>query len=108
MGLASFLIVALGVIDDHWTLRGRQKLAGQVLIVLILIGFGFQMKSVSLFGYDIQLGLLAIPVSIVWLLLTINALNLIDGADGLCSSVGWIAAAGIAAMASLGTTHWKR
>lgn len=96
-------IVLLGAIDDRWALRGRQKLAGQILIALMLIGFGFQMRSVSFFGWDVNLGLLAIPVSLGWLLLTINALNLIDGADGLCSTVGWIASAGIAAMASLGS-----
>lgn len=101
--VCAILVVVLGVVDDYWTLRGRQKLLGQILICSLLVLCGYQMKTVSLFGWDFHLGALAIPFSIGWLLLTTNALNLIDGADGLCSSVGWIAAAGIAAMASLGS-----
>ena len=58
--------------------------------------------DLDLFGLEINVAILMIPISILWLLLTINSLNLIDGADGLCSSVGWIASTGIAAMATLG------
>lgn len=101
--ISSAGIVTLGLIDDKFALRGRQKLAGQILLVGILVLSGFRMDSISLFGWHIQLGLLAIPVSVGWLLLTVNALNLIDGADGLCSTVGWTAAAGFAGMASLGS-----
>ena len=99
---ASVGIVTLGLVDDKFALRGRQKLAGQILCVSVLVLVGFRMNSISLFGWDVHLGLLAIPVSIGWLLLTVNALNLIDGADGLCSTVGWTAAAGFAGMATLG------
>jgi UDP-GlcNAc:undecaprenyl-phosphate GlcNAc-1-phosphate transferase len=101
LGIASVGIVGLGLLDDAMGLRGRQKLAGQVMLVSILVFSGFQMNSIRLLGWDLELGLLAIPISIGWLLLTVNALNLIDGADGLCSTVGWIASAGIAAMAAL-------
>jgi UDP-GlcNAc:undecaprenyl-phosphate/decaprenyl-phosphate GlcNAc-1-phosphate transferase len=102
LAVSSLGIVLLGLIDDAVTLRGRQKLFGQLLLVTILVGCGFQMKSISFLGWQADLGLLVIPVSIGWLLLTVNALNLIDGADGLCSTVGWTAAAGMAAMATLG------
>ncbi len=95
-------IVALGMIDDRFTLRGRQKLIGQVLIASWMVWSGYRMSVIDVFGLELDLTILVIPISVLWLLMTINSLNLIDGADGLCSSVGWIASTGIAAMATLG------
>ncbi|HUP79477.1 MAG TPA: MraY family glycosyltransferase [Pirellula sp.] len=98
MALGSVAIVLLGVFDDRFTLRGRQKLAGQVIICVSIIAFGFTIDSISIFGMPVQLGLLAAPITLGWLLLSINSVNLIDGADGLCSSVGWISFAALSAI----------
>ena len=98
LGLGSIAIVLLGMLDDRFALRGRQKLAGQVLICMSIIAFGFTIPSLGIFGLSFDLGLLAIPVTLGWLLLSINSVNLIDGADGLCSSVGWIAFSAISAI----------
>ena len=76
----------LGLADDIWTLRGRQKLFGQVVLAFVLAMTGFKIMHLQLFGYEVELGYLAIPVTIMWLLATTNAMNLIDGSDGLCSS----------------------
>jgi UDP-GlcNAc:undecaprenyl-phosphate GlcNAc-1-phosphate transferase len=99
LGIGAIAIVTLGVADDRFGLRGRQKLLGQMLICLSVMAFGFQLPTLSLFGWTIELGLLAVPVTLGWLLLAINSVNLIDGADGLCSSVGWIASAAISGLA---------
>jgi UDP-GlcNAc:undecaprenyl-phosphate/decaprenyl-phosphate GlcNAc-1-phosphate transferase len=96
--VGAIAIVTLGVLDDRIGLRGRQKLFGQILICLSVMAFGFGVPTLSIFGWEIELGLLAIPVTLGWLLLSINSVNLIDGADGLCSSVGWIACASISAL----------
>ncbi len=98
MALGSIAIVLLGVLDDRFVLRGRQKLFGQVVICLSIIAFGFSIDYISIFGMPVQLGLLAVPISLGWLLLSINSVNLIDGADGLCSSVGWISFAALSAI----------
>jgi UDP-GlcNAc:undecaprenyl-phosphate GlcNAc-1-phosphate transferase len=98
LGIGSASIVLLGIADDRFGLRGRQKLAGQILICLSIIGFGFAIDHVQLFGWHIELGLLTWPVTLGWLLLCINSVNLIDGADGLCSSIGWVAFAAVAAI----------
>ena len=98
MTLGAISIVALGVLDDRIGLRGRQKLAGQVLICVSLIAFGFTIPRLSLLGWEFELGVLVVPVTLGWLLLAVNSVNLIDGADGLCSSVGWIACASLSAI----------
>ncbi len=100
--LAMLGICGLGLADDIWTLRGRQKLLGQILLALGLTSTGFVVNSIRIFGFDIQLGLAAIPLTVVWLLATTNALNLIDGSDGLCSTVGAIVTGALGIMAHLG------
>jgi UDP-GlcNAc:undecaprenyl-phosphate GlcNAc-1-phosphate transferase len=100
--LAAMAICALGVLDDFQCLRGRHKLLGQVMAVGIVIGFGVQIRSIHLLGVDVELGMLAIPVTLLWLLGAINSLNLLDGMDGLLGSVGFIVTAAMAAMAVLG------
>ncbi|MCC6510766.1 MAG: undecaprenyl/decaprenyl-phosphate alpha-N-acetylglucosaminyl 1-phosphate transferase [Pirellulaceae bacterium] len=102
MGVGMLGICILGLADDIWTLRGRQKLVVQVILAAVLVSTGFVVHSIRLFGFDLQLGLLAAPVTIVWLLATTNALNLIDGSDGLCSTVGAIITGSLGVMAAMG------
>jgi UDP-GlcNAc:undecaprenyl-phosphate GlcNAc-1-phosphate transferase len=101
LGLAAVAICAVGVADDYGLLRGRHKLAGQILAVAILLGFGVHVSRLHLFGWDIDLGLLAVPFTAVWLLGAINSLNLIDGLDGLLTSVALIISLALAALAAL-------
>ena len=90
----------LGLADDVWTLRGRQKLIGQLLLAVLLVTCGFQMHSVQLFGSNYDLGPLGFVVSVFWLLATTNALNLIDGADGFCSTLGAVICGSLGILAS--------
>jgi UDP-GlcNAc:undecaprenyl-phosphate/decaprenyl-phosphate GlcNAc-1-phosphate transferase len=99
--VAAALLTVVGVIDDSIRMRGRHKLAGQVVACLTLIMFGLRIDSVSAFHLNVELGLLAVPVTLGWLLGTINALNLLDGADGLVSSVGGLLSLTIAALLAL-------
>jgi UDP-GlcNAc:undecaprenyl-phosphate GlcNAc-1-phosphate transferase len=83
-------LLIVGIIDDVLTLTGIYKLMGQVLAVSVLVAAGAQFDQVSLFGVLIPLGDLQIPFTIFFCLGAINAFNLIDGADGLASSIGAI------------------
>ena len=96
---SSMFIVGVGLIDDRHQLRGRQKLFGQMIAVSILMVSGLVVEQIQLFGWIIPLGLLSYPFTMFWLLGAINSLNLIDGLDGLASSVGAILSLAIAAMA---------
>jgi len=91
----------IGLADDIWTLRGRQKLFGQIAVALVLIATGFQVRHLVFFGMTFDIGWLTIPVSLLWLLFTTNALNLIDGADGLCSTLGAIICGALGVLASV-------
>jgi UDP-GlcNAc:undecaprenyl-phosphate GlcNAc-1-phosphate transferase len=72
----------------------------QICSVLPIVLVGHYMQSVVAFGYRIEFGYLGIPITVIWLLGCINALNLIDGMDGLASIVGLSTAAMMGAIAA--------
>ena len=94
--ISAAVVCAVGVIDDRYELDSLTKLAGQVLACGLMVTKGnVQLAFVSLpigsgtfsLGRD-----LAIPVTILLTVLTINAMNFIDGLDGLAAGVTMIAA----------------
>jgi len=100
--LAAVIICAVGVADDLGCLRGRHKLFGQLLAVALVTSFGLVVRRIHLFHWQVELGLLAVPFTIFWLLGAINAFNLIDGMDGLLTSVAIIFSLAMTAMALMG------
>jgi UDP-GlcNAc:undecaprenyl-phosphate GlcNAc-1-phosphate transferase len=100
--LACAVLCAVGVADDYGKLRGRHKLLGQVLAAGVVVAFGLQVQHIHLFGVEVDLGLLAVPFTIFWLLGAINSLNLLDGMDGFLGSVGVIITLAMAAMGVMG------
>lgn len=87
-------IMALGILDDIKELSARKKLVGQILGALILVAFGFRVEFVTNPFMEglILLGKLTIPVTILWIIGVTNAVNLIDGLDGLAAGTSAIAA----------------
>ncbi len=92
--LAAIPLLALGLVDD---LRGAgpwTKLAVQACSAMVLVHFGYGVPLLTNpFGAPLDLGILSGPLAVVWVLLVVNAINLIDGLDGLASGVVLIAAA---------------
>jgi UDP-GlcNAc:undecaprenyl-phosphate/decaprenyl-phosphate GlcNAc-1-phosphate transferase len=99
LALASLFILGMGLIDDRAGLRARHKLGGQILAAVMLVGAGLHIDSWSCFGVELKLGIFAYPVTVFWIMLVVNAFNLIDGMDGFCASLGLVAALAIAFLA---------
>lgn len=97
--LAASVIAVVGLIDDLRGLRGRYKLGGQILAALIVVAGGVVVRHVTILSVPIDLGTLAVPFTMFWLLGAINSLNLIDGMDGLLGSIGLILCLTIGGMA---------
>ena len=67
--VATFVIAALGLVDDLVNLRARHKIVGQLGAVLILVvPGGFLIEQVTIFGHVMILGSFAIPVTVFWFL----------------------------------------
>lgn len=99
---SALLITLLGLADDWLVLRPFVKLLGQTGAVLVFVlGGDAVIQTLSLFGWQFELGRLAVPFTVFWLLACVNALNLIDGMDGLLGTVGGIALLSLAAIAAL-------
>ncbi len=92
------VIMVVGLIDDIWTIRGRQKLLIQSLVAMGIVGSGTMIHTISFAGYQLDLGPLSMPISVLWLLIAINALNLLDGADGMATTVGLSICLGLAVL----------
>ncbi len=107
LAAAAVLIACVGVVDDFGRLRGRHKLLGQIFAIAILISTGLVVKTIRLGNMELDLGMMAIPFTAFFLLGTINSLNLLDGMDGMLSTVAVIvtlAFTGMAVMSGKWTT----
>ncbi|MDZ4781357.1 MAG: MraY family glycosyltransferase [Planctomycetia bacterium] len=93
------LICVVGWCDDLWKLSPRWKIVGQTLAALPVVATQWQAAAVQLAGERIELGWWGAPLLLVWLLACINALNFVDGIDGLATSCGLVAAAFLATIA---------
>jgi UDP-GlcNAc:undecaprenyl-phosphate GlcNAc-1-phosphate transferase len=78
-------IFLLGVIDDFRRLSARVKFIAQIAIAVFFYFFTVRITTIGnpLTGTIIDLGWLALPLTVIWLVGITNAFNLIDGIDGL-------------------------
>ncbi len=91
--IAGFVLVSVGIIDDIKGIRPTTKLIWQIICAFIIIYFGLEINFISNpFNGVIYLGFFAIPLTLFWIVGMTNAINLIDGLDGLATGVCVIAA----------------
>ncbi len=94
--LGGLLLVALGIVDDVVSLKAWVKALVQFGVSFIPVLFGLRISFFSWFGGRVELGVFSIPVTVFWIMALTNAINLIDGLDGL--------ACGVSAISSLSMT----
>ncbi|GAA0336683.1 MraY family glycosyltransferase [Bacillus carboniphilus] len=101
--LGSVIIIITGFLDDLTELSAKWKLLGQVAAAVVVVLGGVQVEFINLpFGFgELQFGFMSIPLTIFWIVAITNAINLIDGLDGLAAGVSSIALITISAMAFL-------
>jgi UDP-GlcNAc:undecaprenyl-phosphate GlcNAc-1-phosphate transferase len=87
---ATILICLVGLYDDYCEMRGRTKLFWQLIAAAIVTFAGPRVEHISLLGGEFEIGHLGALLALFWLLASINSFNLIDGVDGLATSVGVI------------------
>jgi UDP-GlcNAc:undecaprenyl-phosphate GlcNAc-1-phosphate transferase len=96
-------ILLLGVVDDVRGVRARHKLFFQIVIALCMVMSSVVIERFSLpfFGI-VELGpVVAAAITVFWFVAIINAVNLIDGLDGLAGGVAFFAVATMYVVASM-------
>lgn len=99
LAMGGGLVALTGLVDDLWGLRARVKLLAQIAAACAAFawGVGIDAVGVPLVG-PLHLGWLALPATVLWLVLVTNAVNLIDGLDGLAGGVILLAGGALLAM----------
>ena len=93
MLLVGGFVLVLGLLDDMFNLSALFRLVAQVgLAGFMVVHAELQIEKIAIFSIDINLGKVAGGVlAIIFLVLMINAFNLIDGIDGLASGLAIVA-----------------
>jgi len=95
MLLGAVIIVVLGIMDDIHALPAKPKLVVQIIAALVAVLGGnriYILSNINIFSKEPywELGILSIPISVLWIVAITNAVNLIDGLDGLACGVSTI------------------
>ncbi|MBQ7671402.1 MAG: undecaprenyl/decaprenyl-phosphate alpha-N-acetylglucosaminyl 1-phosphate transferase [Clostridia bacterium] len=84
------ILVVLGIIDDVKRLPAWVKFLVQIGAAALAVSFGLKIDYITIFGMSINFGMFSIPITILWIVALTNAINLIDGLDGLACGVSGI------------------
>ena len=89
--IGSFIIVLTGMIDDIKPISAKAKLFGQIFASCVIVFYGnILLNNVTILGLDINFGIFAYPITILFIVACTNIINLIDGLDGLSGGISSI------------------
>lgn len=84
--IGSFIIILLGIFDDIKPIKAKYKFIVQILAASVAVFYGnIYIPDLSAFGFYINFGIFGYPLAIFFIVAIINAINLIDGLDGLAA-----------------------
>jgi UDP-GlcNAc:undecaprenyl-phosphate GlcNAc-1-phosphate transferase len=92
--VAAGVIVAIGMVDDLKGMLPTTKLLGQIIAAMLVIQYGIKIEGFKLpfMSHYIEFPLyIGIAITVLWVIVFINSINLIDGIDGLATGVTAIA-----------------
>jgi UDP-GlcNAc:undecaprenyl-phosphate/decaprenyl-phosphate GlcNAc-1-phosphate transferase len=90
VGVTAF---SIGLADDRWSISPKLRLGLQAIVTVIAWSMGLQIHHLPIPGIGtVALGLLSLPITFLWLAGVSNAINWLDGLDGLAAGISLIAA----------------
>lgn len=86
--IGSFIVVLTGIVDDIKPIRATYKLLGHIAAAMVITLYGgILLNNITVFGYSFDFGILAYPITILFIVACTNIINLIDGLDGLSGGI---------------------
>jgi UDP-GlcNAc:undecaprenyl-phosphate GlcNAc-1-phosphate transferase len=100
LSAAALGMFLLGLVDDVRGLQARTKFLIQIMAALAVSLAGLRIERLPLSSWcTVEFGMLSWPLTVLWIVGITNAINLIDGLDGLAAGISAIAAGTIAVFA---------
>ncbi len=100
LAAAAFIFV-VGLVDDWRALGYKPKLVAQVVAASAVYAAGYSIDKVAMpWGPEVNLGFMSAVVTVLWIVFFTNAINLIDGRDGVATGVAVLAAVPLAYIAA--------
>jgi len=86
--IGSFIVVLTGIVDDIKPIRASYKLLGHIAAASVITFYGgILLNNITAFGFSFDFGILAYPITILFIIACTNIINLIDGLDGLSGGI---------------------
>ena len=86
--IGSFIIILSSIVDDINPIKASHKFIIQIIAASVIVFYGgILLDYISAFGYAINFGILAYPITILFIVACSNIINLIDGLDGLSGGI---------------------
>ncbi len=86
--IGSFIVILTGIVDDINPIRASYKLLGHIVAASVIVFYGgILLDNITAFGYSLNFGILAYPITILFIIACTNIINLIDGLDGLSGGI---------------------
>ncbi|MEW6671020.1 MAG: MraY family glycosyltransferase [Thermodesulfobacteriota bacterium] len=85
--IGSLVIFMIGLLDDFKRQSHMLKFAVQILAASLAFWGGVRIEGFRILGLSIEFGILSYVLTIFWFVLLINAINLVDGLDGLAGGI---------------------
>ena len=89
--IGGFVIVLMGILDDIKPLPVKYKLIGQIIASCIAVFYGnIIFDDMTIFRHTFEFGIFAYPLSVLFIVAIMNAINFTDGLDGLAAGTSTI------------------
>lgn len=86
--IGSFIVILTGIIDDIVPIRATHKMLGHLVAASVIVFYGgILLNNITAFGFSFDFGILAYPITILFIVACTNIINLIDGLDGLSGGI---------------------
>lgn len=86
--IGSFIVILTGITDDIAPIKSWQKLIGHLIAASVIVFYGnITLNNITAFGFNLDFGIFAYPLTIFFIVACANIINLIDGLDGLSGGI---------------------
>ena len=86
--IGSFIVILTGIVDDIKPIKAIYKLLGHIAAACVIVFYGrILLNNITAFGLSFDFGIMAYPITILFIVACTNIINLIDGLDGLSGGI---------------------